>query len=68
MSPEEIKKLDKHLTQHEAEVCSLILEISVQYIPEKQKYNSIGFQLPFVILANDLLRCAGYGKFTAKIF
>jgi hypothetical protein len=43
MSPEEIKKLDKHLTQHEAEVCSLILEISIQYIPEKQKYNPLVF-------------------------
>ena len=68
MSPEKINKSNKHLTKHEAEVCSLILEVLVQYIPEKQEYNPVGFQLPFVILANDLLRCAGYGKFTAKIF
>ncbi len=67
ITPEEIKKLDKHINQHEAEVSSLILNILVQYIPEKQNYNLIGFQLPFVLLANDLLRCVGYGKFTAKI-
>jgi hypothetical protein len=59
ITPEEIKKLDKHINQHEAEVCSLILKILVQYIPEKQNYNLIGFQLPFVLFANDLLRCVG---------
>ena len=67
MNPDEIMKLDKHISQHEAEVCSLILEILVQCIPQKQNYNIIEFQLLFVLLANDLLRCAGYSKFTTNI-
>ncbi|KAI8376874.1 hypothetical protein BD560DRAFT_488510, partial [Blakeslea trispora] len=34
---------------------------------EIKNYFHIGYQLPFVILANDLLRCDGYAKFCCKI-
>ncbi|KAI8331606.1 hypothetical protein EDC96DRAFT_451742, partial [Choanephora cucurbitarum] len=51
------------LAEHEIDVCLLIVTRLRPYIPSKANYESIGHQLLFIILANDLLHCAGYARF-----
>ncbi|KAI8385817.1 hypothetical protein BD560DRAFT_384459, partial [Blakeslea trispora] len=55
------------LAEHEINVCLLIVTRLKPYIPSKTNYESIGHQLPFIILANDLLRCAGYARFNRNM-
>ena len=55
------------LTSVEKKVCLQLVTNLKPYIPSKVNYRYIGHQIPFVILANDLLRCAGYAKFCRKI-
>ncbi|KAI8359809.1 hypothetical protein BD560DRAFT_449061 [Blakeslea trispora] len=55
------------LTEHEINVCLPIVIRLKPYIPSKANYESIGHQLPFIILANDLLRCAGYAIFNRNM-
>ncbi|CAO3628001.1 unnamed protein product [Mucor hiemalis] len=55
------------LSDHEKNVCLLITTSLKPYIPSKVNYSSTGHQLPFVVLANDLLCCAGYAKFSRNI-
>ncbi|KAI8334894.1 hypothetical protein BD560DRAFT_414414, partial [Blakeslea trispora] len=55
------------LAEHEIDVCLLIVTRLKPYIPSKTNYESIGHQLPFIILANDLLRCAGYARFNRNM-
>ncbi|KAI8375369.1 hypothetical protein EDC96DRAFT_605358 [Choanephora cucurbitarum] len=64
---QDLRDLRSDLNEKETEVCLLILRSLKPYIPSKTNYSHIGYQLPFVILANDLLRCAGYAKFCRKI-
>ncbi|KAI8341001.1 hypothetical protein EDC96DRAFT_611146 [Choanephora cucurbitarum] len=52
---------------HEIDVCLLVVIRLKPYIPSKANYESIGHQLPFIILANDLLRCAGYARFNRNM-
>ncbi|KAI8352887.1 hypothetical protein BD560DRAFT_492595 [Blakeslea trispora] len=61
--------MDKHadFAEHEIDACLLIVTRLKSCIPSKANYGSIGHQLPFVILANDLLRCAGYARFNCNI-
>ncbi|KAI8370845.1 hypothetical protein EDC96DRAFT_94896 [Choanephora cucurbitarum] len=51
------------LAEHEIDVCLLIVTRLRSYIPSKANYESIGHQLLFIILANNLLHCAGYARF-----
>ncbi|KAI8364942.1 hypothetical protein BD560DRAFT_402520, partial [Blakeslea trispora] len=55
------------LAEHEINVCLLIVTRLKPYIPSKANYDFIGHQLPFIILANDLLRCAGYARFNRNM-
>ena len=55
------------LAEHEIDVCLLIVTRLRPYIPSNANYESIGHQLPFIILANDLLRCAGYARFSRNM-
>ncbi|KAI8331648.1 hypothetical protein BD560DRAFT_415675 [Blakeslea trispora] len=55
------------LAEHEVNVCLLIVVRLEPCIPSKANYDSIGHQLPFIILANDLLRCAGYARFNRNM-
>lgn len=55
------------LSDHEKNVCLLNTTSLKPYISSKVNYSSTGHLLPFVVLANDLLCCAGYAKFSRNI-
>ncbi|KAI8369981.1 hypothetical protein BD560DRAFT_397284 [Blakeslea trispora] len=55
------------LAKHKINVCLIIVVRLEPCIPSKANYESIGHHLPFIILANDLLRCAGYARFNRNI-
>ncbi|OAD01350.1 hypothetical protein MUCCIDRAFT_112793 [Mucor lusitanicus CBS 277.49] len=67
ISHAELKKERRDITDDEARVCLLLSEILLLYIPAKGHYSYIGFQLPFVLLANDIFRAVGYGKFAVDL-
>lgn len=67
--------ISKHDVEHESpeatplevSICLLIVVNLKKFIPEKKKYNVIAYQLYFCIFANDLLKYAGYSKFTRNL-
>jgi hypothetical protein len=55
------------ITRKEADVLIMTSNLLMPYIPSKENYNTTIYQVPFVFLANDLLRVAGCDKFTKKV-
>lgn len=47
------------MTPNKIRVCVLLSNILFQYVPSKANYRRIAFQLPLVLLANDVFRCTG---------
>ncbi|CEG81174.1 hypothetical protein RMATCC62417_15402 [Rhizopus microsporus] len=48
--------------QKELQVCVRIINFLKPYIPEKNNYYTMSHQLPFVLMANDVLHATGYSK------
>ncbi|KAF1807616.1 hypothetical protein FB192DRAFT_1338954 [Mucor lusitanicus] len=62
------KKERRDITDDEARVCLLLSKILLPYIPTAKGHHSyIGFQLPFMLLANDIFCAVGYGKFEVNL-
>jgi hypothetical protein len=55
------------ITPNEIRVCVLLSNILLPYVPSKANYHQVAFQLPLVLLANDVFRCAGYNKFVMDL-
>ncbi|CAO3699726.1 unnamed protein product [Rhizopus microsporus] len=55
------------LQPDEYPVCKLIIQSLKSYIPKKKYYSILAHQLPFVILANDILKYTGYDKFCMNV-
>ncbi|CEG74324.1 hypothetical protein RMATCC62417_09560 [Rhizopus microsporus] len=55
------------LDEVEFNVCSSIYPHIKPYIPKKIHYTLPCYQIPFVLLANDVLHYAGYAKLAAEI-
>jgi hypothetical protein len=56
-------QIDKDMTIQELQVSLPIAAMIAPYIPSKENHYFIGFQLSFVLFANDVLHYAGYSKF-----
>lgn len=54
-------------TENEKQVCLQIASFLLPYMPEKDKYFVMSRQLPFILMANDILKCTGYSKFSMKV-
>ncbi|RCH86314.1 hypothetical protein CU097_002873, partial [Rhizopus azygosporus] len=52
--------------QKELQVCVRTINFLKPYIPEKNNYYTMSHQLPFFLMANDILHATGYSKFTLK--
>ncbi|CAO3635029.1 unnamed protein product [Mucor fragilis] len=65
--PADLKAFCKDLTDVEMESCLLICNMIMPYVPAKNNWFSLPYQLPFVLMANELLRLTGYNKFTVSI-
>lgn len=59
--------LKEHLHDISNEEALLIINSLIPYIPSKEHSFKILHQLPFVLLANEILELTGYKKFTRKI-
>ena len=62
-----IKELCADITTKELETCLLICTLTMPYVPSKKNWYSMPHQLPFVLMANDILRASGYNKFTISV-
>jgi hypothetical protein len=65
-SIDDLKKECSNIEEKEAPPYLLILNALKPYIPKKKERLIIAHQLPFCILANDVLLYAGYKKFYRK--
>lgn len=63
----EVSNVLPHSEQKELQVCVRIINFLKPYIPEKSNYYTMSYQLPFFLMANDVLHATGYSKFTSKI-
>jgi hypothetical protein len=66
-SIDDLKKECSDIEEKEALSCLLVLNALKSYIPKKKERLIIPYQLPFCILANDVLLYAGYKKFYRKL-
>ncbi|GAA5803146.1 hypothetical protein HPULCUR_008621 [Helicostylum pulchrum] len=55
-----LREMDSDFTQREVDVLMKILNFVQPYIPSKANYSSSQYQLPFVIMANQVLKAIGY--------
>lgn len=62
-----LKKKWAGFDEVEFNVCSSIYRHIKPYIPKKKHYTLPCYQIPFVLLANDVLRYAGYARLAAEI-
>jgi hypothetical protein len=67
ITKEALKESIYDATESEVSVLLLIMNCLSPYIPSKETSFSLIHQLPFALLANDLLRCAGYPSLTRDI-
>ncbi|CAO3655061.1 unnamed protein product [Mucor fragilis] len=67
ITPAQLKKERPDITDKESRICLLLAKALLPYIPTRGNYSYIGFQLPFLLLANDILRCVGYSKFAVDL-
>jgi hypothetical protein len=56
------------LSDKEMELCIRIYNTLKPYIPKKNYRFIIGYQLPFCMLTNDIIRITSHSKFTRKLF
>lgn len=63
-----IKERLYEATEEEIATVKLLFKFFKPYIPPKEDRFSIGHQLPFCILANDILNIVDYTKFVRKLF
>ncbi|KAI9267516.1 hypothetical protein EDC94DRAFT_601022, partial [Helicostylum pulchrum] len=55
-------------TEKEVTTVNLLIQTLKPYIPDKKNRFVIGYQLPFCLLANDILHITGYTKSTRSLF
>ncbi|CAO3619593.1 unnamed protein product [Mucor fragilis] len=67
ITPAQLKKGRPDITNKESRTCLLLAKALLPYIPTRGNYSYIGFQLPFLLIANDILRCVGYSKFAVEL-
>ncbi|CEG75073.1 hypothetical protein RMATCC62417_10179 [Rhizopus microsporus] len=67
ISENDVKAQSCDTTDKEISACILIANTVKLFIPSKEKYNTIVHQLYFCIWANDVLKYAGYSKFTMEL-
>ena len=64
-----IKELCADITTKELETCLLICTLTMPYVPSKKNWYNMPHQLPFVLMANKILRASGlYNKFTIIVY
>ncbi|KAK4510172.1 Up in starvation [Mucor velutinosus] len=63
----QLKKERPDITEEENRVCMLLGNLLLPYIPTRDHYSYIGFQLPFLLLANDIFCSVGYHKFAVDL-
>jgi hypothetical protein len=68
LTVENIQKEMLDATENETSVMLLIINKLKPYIPAKQNRSVISYQLPFCLLANDILQSTGDSKFTRLLF
>ncbi|KAI8875664.1 hypothetical protein K501DRAFT_280152 [Backusella circina FSU 941] len=56
-------QVDQNSTIQKVQVCLPTTAIIAPYLPSKKNHLFIGYQLTFVLFANDVLKYAGYSKF-----
>ena len=54
-----IKELCADITAEELETCLLISTLIMPYVPSKKNWYSMPHQLPFVLMANQILNASG---------
>lgn len=59
-------EMDSDFTQREVDAMIKILNFLKPYIPSKVNYSSFPYQLPFVLMANQVLKAIGYEGQTVK--
>ncbi|KAL9536437.1 hypothetical protein MBANPS3_012650, partial [Mucor bainieri] len=62
-----VEKKLKHATDAETEVIMKLVRFIKPYIPSKTHYRSFAFQLPFLLMANQVLRSIGRESQVVKI-
>ncbi|KAK4511191.1 uncharacterized protein ATC70_012405 [Mucor velutinosus] len=63
----QLKKERPDITEEENRVCMLLGKLLLPYLPTRDHYSYIGFQLPFLLLANDIFCSVGYHKFAVDL-
>lgn len=56
-----------NITEREMNVCARICRLLGPYIPPAENRYLFQFQIPFVLMANQVLRACGYNKFTVAV-
>ncbi|KAI9254182.1 hypothetical protein EDC94DRAFT_587675 [Helicostylum pulchrum] len=64
----DIQKEIPDATEKEVTTVNLLIQTLKPYIPDKKNRFVIDYQLPFCLLANDILHITGYTKFTRSLF
>jgi hypothetical protein len=62
-----LKEKCSDIQPKEIAACLLICNLLMPYIPDKKVQYLIPYQIPFVLMANEILRCTGYAKFMVKL-
>ncbi|KAI8886785.1 hypothetical protein K501DRAFT_309053 [Backusella circina FSU 941] len=62
-----VKALLSDIQPNELEVCLLIINKLMPYVPKKENFFIIAYQLPFFPMANQTLQSTVYSKFCAAI-
>jgi hypothetical protein len=61
-----LKEKCSDIQPKEIAACLLICNLLMPYIPDKKIQYLMPYQIPFVLVANEILRCTGYAKFIVK--
>jgi hypothetical protein len=62
-----LKEKCSDIQPKEIAACLLICNLLMPYIPDKKNRYSMPYQIPFILMANEILRCTGYAKFMVKL-
>lgn len=62
-----IRDLLSDVTDVEIRTCLLICNRIMPYVPSKENWFTLAYQLPFILMANSILRISGYSKFSINI-
>ncbi|KAI9474133.1 MAG: hypothetical protein EXX96DRAFT_580712 [Benjaminiella poitrasii] len=63
----QIKASCPDIKLNELHACTLICNLIMPYVPQKTNWGLMPYQIPFVLMANELLRITGYSKFSIKV-